>query len=112
MAGAMNAQPSRAGGPPASDVSPAVGLVGLAGLAAWIALCRNWPWLADALHAIGRKDEARALFEALLARRNHVGLLSEDIDPITGRLWGNFPQTYSMVGIIVTAMRLSREWVH
>ena len=69
-------------------------------------------WLADALHAIGRKDEARALFEALLARRNHVGLLSEDIDPITGRLWGNFPQTYSMVGIIVTAMRLSREWVH
>lgn len=69
-------------------------------------------WLADALHAIGRVDEARAVFEGLLARRNHVGLLSEDIDPVTGDLWGNFPQTYSMVGIIVTAMRLSRDWVH
>ncbi|MGL4289253.1 MAG: glycoside hydrolase family 15 protein [Phreatobacter sp.] len=69
-------------------------------------------WLADALVAIGRRDEARQLFEALLARRNHVGLLSEDIDPVTGELWGNFPQTYSMVGIIVTAMRLSREWIH
>lgn len=69
-------------------------------------------WLADALFAIGRVEEARAIFEALLARRNHVGLLSEDIDPATGDLWGNFPQTYSMVGIIVTAMRLSRDWVH
>ena len=69
-------------------------------------------WLADALAAIGRREEARELFEALLARRNHVGLLSEDIDPVTGELWGNFPQTYSMVGIIVTAMRLSREWIH
>jgi GH15 family glucan-1,4-alpha-glucosidase len=69
-------------------------------------------WLADALFAIGRVEEARAIFEGLLARRNHVGLLSEDIDPATGALWGNFPQTYSMVGIIVTAMRLSRDWVH
>ncbi|QCK88624.1 glycoside hydrolase family 15 protein [Phreatobacter aquaticus] len=69
-------------------------------------------WLAEALHAIGRVDEAREIFEGLLARRNHVGLLSEDMDPITGDLWGNFPQTYSMVGIIVTAMRLSKPWVH
>jgi GH15 family glucan-1,4-alpha-glucosidase len=46
----------------------------------------------------------------LLARRNHVRLLSEDIDPTTGELWGNFPQTYSMVGIIVAAMRLSIGW--
>jgi GH15 family glucan-1,4-alpha-glucosidase len=67
-------------------------------------------WYIDALAAIGRREEARRLFEDLLARRNHVGILSEDIDPISGELWGNFPQTYSMVGIIVAAMRLSRGW--
>jgi GH15 family glucan-1,4-alpha-glucosidase len=67
-------------------------------------------WYIDALSAIGRRDEARAMFEELLSRRNHVGLLSEDVDPNTGELWGNFPQTYSMVGIIVSAMRLSKHW--
>lgn len=67
-------------------------------------------WYIDALAATGRRDEARALFEKLLACRNHVGLLSEDIDPYTGELWGNFPQTYSMVGLINSAMRLSRPW--
>ena len=46
----------------------------------------------------------------MLAHRNHVGLLSEDIDPETGDLWGNFPQTYSMVGLINSAMRLSKSW--
>jgi GH15 family glucan-1,4-alpha-glucosidase len=67
-------------------------------------------WYIDALAAIGRKAEARAIFEELLASRNHVGLLSEDIDPATGELWGNFPQTYSMVGLIISAMRLSKSW--
>ena len=67
-------------------------------------------WYVDALAAIGRIEEARAIFEELLARRNHVGLLSEDIDPMSGELWGNFPQTYSMVGIIIAAMRLSKGW--
>jgi GH15 family glucan-1,4-alpha-glucosidase len=67
-------------------------------------------WYIDALAAIGRKAEARAIFEELLANRNHVGLLSEDIDPATGELWGNFPQTYSMVGLIISAMRLSKSW--
>jgi GH15 family glucan-1,4-alpha-glucosidase len=67
-------------------------------------------WYVDALAAIGRREEARQIFEDLLARRNHVGLLSEDIAPETGELWGNFPQTYSMVGIIVAAMRLSEGW--
>ncbi len=67
-------------------------------------------WRVDALARIGRRDEARAAFEALLARRNHVGLLSEDLDPKTGELWGNFPQTYSMVGIINGAVRLSKPW--
>jgi GH15 family glucan-1,4-alpha-glucosidase len=55
-------------------------------------------------------DEARALFEQLLQRRNPLGLLSEDVHPATGELWGNFPQTYSMVGLINAATRLSRSW--
>jgi GH15 family glucan-1,4-alpha-glucosidase len=67
-------------------------------------------WLVNALAAVGRKDEAREQFERLLARRNRLGLLSEDIDPGGGELWGNFPQTYSMVGIINSALRLSRQW--
>jgi GH15 family glucan-1,4-alpha-glucosidase len=67
-------------------------------------------WYVEALAAIGRHDEARELFETVLARRNHVGLLSEDLDAPTGALWGNFPQTYSMVGIVLAAMRLSRAW--
>jgi GH15 family glucan-1,4-alpha-glucosidase len=67
-------------------------------------------WYIEALAAIGRKDEARALFDSLLARRNALGLLSEDLDPDTGELWGNFPQTYSMVGLIHAAIRLSRRW--
>lgn len=67
-------------------------------------------WRVDALARVGRLDEARASFENLMAHRNHVGLLSEDLAPGTGELWGNFPQTYSMVGIINGAMRLSRPW--
>ena len=67
-------------------------------------------WRVDALARIGRREEARESFEALLARRNHVGLLSEDMHATTGELWGNFPQTYSMVGIIHGAVRLSAPW--
>jgi GH15 family glucan-1,4-alpha-glucosidase len=67
-------------------------------------------WYVDALASQGRVEEARALFEKLLARRNHLGLLSEDFDLRTGQLWGNFPQAYSMVGLILSAMRLSRSW--
>jgi GH15 family glucan-1,4-alpha-glucosidase len=67
-------------------------------------------WYVDALTAVGRKEEARELFETLLSCRNHLGLLSEDINPDTHELWGNFPQTYSMVGLINSAMRLSRGW--
>ncbi|MFL5622481.1 MAG: glycoside hydrolase family 15 protein [Gemmatimonadaceae bacterium] len=67
-------------------------------------------WYINALAAIGRRDEARALFENVLAHRNSHGLLAEDIDPVTGELWGNFVQTYSMVGIIDSAIRLSAEW--
>ena len=67
-------------------------------------------WYIDALAAAGRRDEARELFEHMLSCRNSLGLLSEDIDPTTGELWGNFPQTYSMVGIINAAARLSVSW--
>ena len=67
-------------------------------------------WRIDALARIGRIDQAREIFEAMLACRNHVGLLSEDVDPATGELWGNFPQTYSMAGLINGAVRLSRPW--
>ena len=67
-------------------------------------------WFIDALADSGRREEARALFENMLARRNHAGLLSEDLDPASGELWGNFPQTYSMVGLINSALRLSRSW--
>jgi pentatricopeptide repeat protein len=67
-------------------------------------------WYIDALAQVGRTDEARALFETMLAARNHVGLLSEDMDQATGELWGNFPQTYSMVGLINSALLLSKSW--
>ncbi|WP_029059527.1 glycoside hydrolase family 15 protein [Stappia stellulata] len=67
-------------------------------------------WYIDALARIGRKEEAREIYEAMLACRNHLGLLSEDTTPQTGEMWGNFPQTYSMVGIINGAMRLSDGW--
>jgi GH15 family glucan-1,4-alpha-glucosidase len=67
-------------------------------------------WYIEALAATDRKDEARDLFENMLARRNPLGLLSEDIAPATGELWGNFPQTYSLVGLIQAAMRLSKRW--
>ncbi|QGZ34964.1 glycoside hydrolase family 15 protein [Stappia indica] len=67
-------------------------------------------WYIDALARIGRKEEARDIYETMLSCRNHVGLLSEDTDPVTGEMWGNFPQTYSMVGIINGAMRLSAGW--
>ncbi len=67
-------------------------------------------WYIDALARLGREAEARELFEHMLGSRTGLGLLSEDIDPETGELWGNFPQTYSLVGIINAATRLSGRW--
>jgi len=67
-------------------------------------------WYINALALAGRWHEAIERFESVLARRNHVGILSEDLDPRTGELWGNLPQTYSMVGLISSAIRLSRPW--
>jgi GH15 family glucan-1,4-alpha-glucosidase len=67
-------------------------------------------WHVDALASIGRREEARERFSELIERRNMYGLLSEDIHPHTGELWGNIPQTYSMAAIIDSAMRLSVKW--
>jgi GH15 family glucan-1,4-alpha-glucosidase len=67
-------------------------------------------WYVNALARTNQRVRAREVFEGLLSRSNHFGLLSEDIDPRSGELWGNFPQTYSMVGIINSAVRLSRSW--
>ena len=67
-------------------------------------------WLIEALHLAGRDEEARGLFEAMLSHRTQSGMLSEDLDFETGELWGNFPQTYSLVGVINCAGLLSRQW--
>ena len=64
-------------------------------------------WLADALHRIGRVDEARAQFERLLDLRNDVGLLAEEYDQRLGRLVGNFPQAFSHIGLVSTAYTLT-----
>ena len=66
-------------------------------------------WLANALDLAGEKEEARAVFERLLALRNDVGLLSEEFDPRYGRLVGNMPQAFSHVPLIQTALNLSNH---
>jgi GH15 family glucan-1,4-alpha-glucosidase len=67
-------------------------------------------WLIEALYLTGRSDEARQLFKEMLTRCTAAGLLSEDIDPTSGELWGNYPQTYSLVGMINCAAMLSKPW--
>ncbi|WP_183414521.1 glycoside hydrolase family 15 protein [Microbacter margulisiae] len=66
-------------------------------------------WLVQALARIGKKDEAQTIFNKLLRCSNHVGLFSEDIDFTTKRLLGNFPQAYSHLALINTAMLFSDE---
>ncbi|MFE9094909.1 glycoside hydrolase family 15 protein [Streptomyces sp. NPDC007264] len=63
-------------------------------------------WLADALHLTGRTDEARELFERLVGLGNDVGLLAEEYDPAAGRLLGNFPQAFSHLGLVASALDL------
>ena len=71
-------------------------------------VCTLW-WIL-ALAQMGRKERARELFENVLSKCNHLGLLSEDVATDNGELWGNFPQTYSMVGLVQCAARLSIAW--
>jgi GH15 family glucan-1,4-alpha-glucosidase len=65
-------------------------------------------WLVDTLAMLGRRDEARERFEHLLSIRNDVGLLAEGYDTERGQLAGNFPQAFSHIGLINSAMNLSR----
>lgn len=64
-------------------------------------------WLADSLAMIGRVGEARNMYEKLVALRNDVGLLSEEYDPVSKRMLGNFPQAFSHLGLVNTAWHLS-----
>jgi GH15 family glucan-1,4-alpha-glucosidase len=65
-------------------------------------------WLADAYVLLGRRDDARKLFERLTSLRNDVGLLSEEYDPVARRLLGNFPQAFSHIALVNTAHNIER----
>ena len=65
-------------------------------------------WLVDNLAKQGRVEEAHELFDALCARVNPLGLLPEQIDPATGTFLGNFPQAFSHIGLISSAVNLAR----
>ena len=66
-------------------------------------------WLCDAMVLLGRHEDARRLFERVRAVQNDLGLLAEEYDPVTGRMLGNFPQAFSHVGLINTALNLCRS---
>ena len=65
-------------------------------------------WYVEALACVGRLDEAMAAVESLLGHANHLGLFSEDVD-LQGGQWGNFPQTYSHVGLMNAVYRIARR---
>jgi len=67
-------------------------------------------WFIEALHLVGREEEARKMYGKMLQRLTPAGLLSEDTDFKTGELWGNYPQSYSLVGLINCAGLLSKPW--
>ena len=66
-------------------------------------------WLIEALYAIGERDEAKEILENLIKNVNHVGLMSEDLDFVTKRRLGNFPQAYSHLALINTASLFVEE---
>ena len=78
-------------------------------LVAWTANIAHWNDVGGMVPG-SISNEAREIFQVMLDNRNPLGLLSEDTHPVTREMWGNFPQTYSMVGIINAAVRLSERW--
>ncbi|MBW1597200.1 glycoside hydrolase family 15 protein [Streptomyces sp. JJ38] len=82
------------------------GVDGLAGDEGVFLLCSFW--MVDALALTGRLDDARSLFDRLLALRNDLGLLAEEYDPASGRQLGNYPQAFSHMGLVETALLLER----
>ncbi|MEV4862731.1 glycoside hydrolase family 15 protein [Streptomyces ossamyceticus] len=88
----------------ADHLSSTASVDGLPGSEGTFLVCSFW--LADALHLTGRTKEARELFERLLGLTNDVGLLAEEYDPVAGRQLGNFPQAFSHVGLVGTALAL------
>lgn len=66
-------------------------------------------WYVDALACVGRLKDAQRTFDHLYSFSNHLGLLSEDIDPKDGSQWGNFPQTYSHMGLVNSAFRIAHQ---
>ncbi|WP_435129505.1 glycoside hydrolase family 15 protein [Actinacidiphila sp. bgisy144] len=83
----------------------AAGVDGLPGTEGAFLACSFW--MVDALHTTGRPDEAKELFEKLLSLRNDVGLLAEEWDPVAGRQLGNFPQAFSHIGLVNSALTLT-----
>src|SRR5215469_12364405 len=79
---------------------------GLAGDEATFLFCSFW--LVDCLVMLGRRDDALNLFNRLLSVRNDLGLLAEEYDPISRRQLGNFPQAFSHIGLVNSAVNLSR----
>lgn len=67
-------------------------------------------WFINCLASVGREKEAREMYGTMLKSLNHTSILSESIDPFTKELWGNFPQSIAMVGLIYGANRLSKPW--
>jgi GH15 family glucan-1,4-alpha-glucosidase len=67
-------------------------------------------WLIEALASAERRDEAKAAFDRIYEALSPLGLLSEDYDPVEPRMWGNFPQTYSHMGLIHAAFAASPTW--
>ncbi|MFI9274457.1 glycoside hydrolase family 15 protein [Kitasatospora sp. NPDC052896] len=88
-----------------TGADPETAVDGLSGTEGAFLACSFW--LADALAGLGREEQARELFERLLTVRNDVGLLSEEWDPQANRQLGNFPQAFSHIGLLDTALGLS-----